>query len=77
MKKLLAKIARLFSPVYQVVYKTKEGRTAMYTIDRPRHSNEFGNVSECLRTAGFRSYCHNRRGVRSFRYDRIVSLTKV
>ena len=76
MKKLLAKIARLFNPVYQVVYTTKEGKTQMYTIDKPRHSNEFGNVRECLRTAGFRAYCHNRGGVRSFRYDRIVSLIK-
>jgi len=77
MKKLLAKIARLFNPVYQMVYKTKEGCTAMYTIDKPRHSNEFGNVSEALRTAGFRSYCYNRKGVRSFRYDRIISLNKI
>jgi len=76
MKKLLAKIARLFNPVYQVVYTTKEGKTQMYTIDKPRHSNEFGNVRECLRTAGFRAYCYNRQGVRSFRYDRIVSLIK-
>lgn len=76
MKKLLAKIARLFNPVYQVVYTTKEGKTQMYTIDKPRHSNEFGNVRECLPTAGFRAYCHNRGGVRSFRYDRIVSLIK-
>ena len=36
----------------------------------------FGNVTEKLRTAGFKSYCHNRGGVRSFRYDRIVSLNK-
>jgi len=49
----------------------------MYTIDKPRHSNEFGNVSEALRTAGFRSYCYNRKGVRSFRYDRIISLNKI
>ena len=77
MKKLLAKIARFFNPVYQGVYRTEEGRTAMYTINKPRHSNEFGNIKESLRTAGFRSYCYNRGGVRSFRYDRIVSLTKV
>ncbi len=74
--KLLAKLKRLFNPLYSLVYKTKDGRTAMYTIDKPRHSNEFGNVTEKLRTAGFRAYCHNRNGVRSFRYDRIVSLNK-
>ena len=76
MKKLLAKISRLFNPLYSLVYKTKNGNTAMYTIEKPRHINEFGNVRECLRTAGFRAYCHNRNGIRSFRYDRIVSLNK-
>ena len=76
MKKLLAKIARFFNPVYQVVYKTKDGRVEMYTIDKPTHRNEFGNVTERLRTAGFRSYCHNRGGVRSFRYDRIISMNR-
>jgi hypothetical protein len=77
MKKLLAKIARLFNPVYQLVYKTKDGRVEMYTIDKPRHRHEFGNVAEALRIAGFRTYCYNKEGVRSFRYDRIVSLNKV
>jgi hypothetical protein len=76
MNKLLAKIARLFNPVYQLVYKTKDGRVEMYTIDKPRHRHEFGNVAEALRVAGFRVYCHNKEGVRSFRYDRIVSLNK-
>jgi hypothetical protein len=77
MKKILKLIAKFFSPVYQVVYKTLDGRVEMYTINKPRHCHEFGNVIEGLRTAGFRSYCHNRGGVRSFRYDRVVSLTKV
>lgn len=76
MKKLLAKIARLFNPVYQVVYKTKEGTTAMYTISKPKHKNEFGNMKEGLAVAGFRAHCFNRDGVRSFRYDRIISIVK-
>jgi hypothetical protein len=76
MKKLIAKIARLFNPIYQVVYKTKEGTTAMYTISKPKHSNEFGNSREGLAVAGFRAHCYNRDAVRSFRYDRIVSLIK-
>jgi len=76
MKKILNKIKRLFNPLYSVVYTTKDGRTEMYTIDKPLHSNEFGNVAESLRTAGFKAYCHNRNGIRSFRYDRIVALNK-
>jgi len=76
MKKLIAKIARLFNPVYQVVYTTKDGTTAMYTISKPKHSNEFGNSREGLAVAGFRAHCYNRDAVRSFRYDRIISLIK-
>lgn len=76
MKKLLARIARFFKPVYQLVYKTKDGRVEMYTIDKPRHRNEFGNVAQALKVAGFRTYCHNKRGFRSFRYDGVISLTK-
>ena len=76
MKKIAKRIIAWFTPVYKMVYKTADGRTAMYTINKPRHANEFGNVTEKLRTAGFRAYCHNRNGIRSFRYDRIVSLNK-
>ena len=76
MKKIINAIKKLFNPLYSVVYTTKDGRTEMYTIDKPKHSNEFGNVSESLRTAGFRAYCYNRQAIRSFRYDRIVSLNK-
>jgi len=76
MKKLLVKIARLFNPVYSLVYTTKNGNTAMYTISKPRHSNEFGNSRQGLQVAGFKAHCFNRGGVRSFRYDRIVSLVK-
>ena len=78
MKKLLVKIARLFKPVYQVVYTDAKGKTQMYTITPPKHSNEFGNVKEGLNVAGFRALCFNRGGaIRSFRYDRIVSMNKV
>lgn len=76
MKRIVNAIKKFFNPLYSIVYTTKDGRTEMYTIDKPRHSNEFGNVSESLRTAGFRAYCHNRQAIRSFRYDRIVSLNK-
>ncbi len=48
----------------------------MYTIEKPRHVNEFGNVSQKLRTAGFRAFCHNRGDVRDLRYERIVALNK-
>ena len=77
MKKLLTKIYRWFNPLYQVVYTTKDGRTEMYTIDKPQHSFEFGNRKEGKNVVGFRSFCVNRGEVRSFRYDQITSLNKV
>ena len=77
MKKLLNKINRWFNPLYQVVYTTKDGRTEMYTITKPNHSNEFGNIAEGRAVVGFKSFCFNKNGYRSFRYDRIVSLNKV
>lgn len=76
MLKLINKIKRIFKPLYSVVYTTADGRTEMYTIEKPQHKNEFGNVAQSIKVAGFRSFCHNKEGVRSFRYDRIVSLTK-
>ena len=76
MKKLLQSILNLFISRYQVVYTTKDGNTEMYTIKKPRHLNEFGNSKEGKSVVGFRSYCYNRGGVRSFRYDGIVSLNK-
>ncbi len=74
--KLLKKIKQLLNPAYSLVYKNKAGQTQLYTISKPEHKNEFGNSVEGLRVAGFRAFCFNRNAVRSFRYDRIVSLVK-
>lgn len=75
--KLIQKIKSLFSTKYQVVYTTEDGRTERYTINKPRHDYEFGNNNEGRKVVGFRAFCHNRQGVRSFRYDRVVTLAKV
>ena len=74
--KLLRKIKNLFSPKYQVVYRTEDGRTERYTINKPQYDTEFGNQDESREVVGFRSYCHNRHGIRSFRYDRVVALER-
>mgnify|MGYP005649498907 FL=1 len=74
--KLLSKIKNLFSPKYQVVYRTLDGRTELYTINKPQYGHEFGNNDENRNVVGFRSYCHNRHGIRSFRYDRVVALER-
>jgi len=77
MKRLLKKILNAFKTQYQVVYKAKDGNTEMYTIAKPLHAHEFGNKKEGKSVVGFRSWCYNRAGFRSFRYDRIVSLNRV
>jgi hypothetical protein len=77
MKRLLNKILNVFIPRYQVVYTAKDGGTEMYTIAKPLHAHEFGNKKEGKSVVGFRSWCYNRAGFRSFRYDRIVSLNRV
>jgi len=77
MKKLLKKILNLFNPLYQVVYTTEDGRTELYTITKPKYENEFGNIKEGKKVVGFRSFCINRDGIRSFRYDRITALNKI
>ena len=75
--KIIRKIINLLFPSkYSIVYKTLDGRTQMYSIAKPRHENEFGNVKEGLAVAGFRAHCFNRDAIRSFRYDRIVSIVK-
>jgi len=76
MKKWINAIKSWFNPNYSVVYTDAKGKTQMYTISKPKHANEFGNRKQGLEVAGFRAFCHNREGVRSFRYDRIVSLTR-
>ena len=76
MKTLVRKLKNLFSPKYQVVYTTLDGRTERYTIDKPQYEYEFGNNDEGHKVVGFRSFCHNRNGIRSFRYDRVVALER-
>ena len=47
MKKILKKIKKLLDDrLYSVVYQTQDGRTEMYTIDKPEHDHEFGNRTE-------------------------------
>ena len=76
MMSLFKKIKKWFNPHYQLVYTCQDGRTEMYTISKPKHRNEFGNIPEGRAVVGFRAFCFNKGGCRSFRYDRIVSLNK-
>jgi hypothetical protein len=59
---------------WQVVYKTVDGRTELYTVDKPVQEDQFGNSDEGQSIVGFTAYCHNRGGYRRFRYDRLVTV---
>ncbi len=77
MIKKLKKIIRLLTDKrYYVVYKTEEGKIKTYQIGRINLYDSFGNVIDDRGNVGFKAYCFGRRQVRSFRHDRIISLTK-
>jgi len=61
---------------YFVVYKNEEGKTKTYLIGEIDLYNSFRNKDENRDNAGFKAYCFARDEVRSFRHDRIVSITK-
>ena len=61
---------------YFLVYQNQENEVKTYEIGRPDLSESFGNKGEERNNIGFKSYCFGGQEVRSFRHDRIVSLTR-
>ena len=61
---------------YFVVYKNAEDEVKTYEIGRPQLTDSFGNKEEERNNIGFKAFCFGRQEVRSFRHDRIVSLTR-
>jgi len=59
-----------------IVYKCSDNKTKTYLIGDINLYKSFGNKNENRDNAGFKAYCFARNGVRSFRHDRILSLTK-
>ena len=77
LQKDFKKIKKLFkAKKYYVVYRTKEGRVKTYLIGDINLYNSFSNKEEDRDNAGFKAYCFARDEVRSFRHDRIISLTR-
>jgi len=62
---------------YLLIYKTSEDKTKSYIINKPDLFDSFGNKKEQRDNVGFKAYCYGRKSVRSFRHDRIVSITKL
>lgn len=61
---------------YFVVYRNADSRVKTYEIGRPDLSESFGNQGEERNNVGFKAYCFGRKEYRSFRHDRIISLTR-
>tara|TARA_R100000008_G_C3518697_1_gene132806 strand:- start:183 stop:452 length:270 start_codon:yes stop_codon:yes gene_type:complete len=74
-RNLLSKLSE--ETQYLVVYKTEEGKIKSYIIAKPDLYESFGNKEEKRDNVGFKAYCYGRKQVRSFRHDRIVSITKL
>lgn len=67
---------KIFSKKYYLVYKNSDNKIKTYLIGNIDLYKSFGNKKEHRDNAGFRAYCFARKQARSFRHDRIISLTK-
>ncbi len=65
-----------FSPRYYIVYQNRDGKIKTYQIGSIDLWVSFGNKEDNRGNVGFKAYCFGRKQVRSFRHDRIISLTK-
>ncbi len=70
-------VSREDNTQYLIVYKTEEDKTKSYIISKPDLYDSFGNKGEKRDNVGFKAYCFARDQVRSFRHDRIISITKL
>ena len=61
---------------YFLVYRNANNAVKTYEIGRPDLSESFGNKDESRNNIGFKAFCFARNEMRSFRHDRIVSLTR-
>lgn len=67
---------KIFTNKYYLVYKNSDNKIKTYLIGNIDLYKSFGNKKEHRDNAGFRAYCFARKQARSFRHDRIISLTK-
>ena len=76
LKNIANKVRKNKGPRYYVVYKTKDDEVKTYQIGAINLYDSFGNKDDDRNNVGFKAYCFARGEVRSFRHDRIISLTK-
>ena len=75
-KSLKQKLLLPFTSRYYVVYRTGDGKIKTYQIGDINLFDSFGNKKFERDNIGFKAYCFGRKQVRSFRHDRIISITK-
>lgn len=73
---LKSKIKKMKNQKYFIVYKNADNAVKTYEIGRPELTESFGNKSEERNNIGFKAFCFARNEIRSFRHDRIISLTR-
>ena len=66
----------LFGSKYYIVYRGHHNKIKTYLVGDINLFKSFGNKREQRDNAGFKAYCFGRQAVRSFRHDRILSITK-
>lgn len=76
MFRFIKKLFKKFRPTYNLVYRKKDGKTKLYRVNGFNLNNQFDNQAEGERNVGVRAWCYSRQGIRSFRYEGIISLTK-
>ena len=75
-KKIYKILKSTLKSKYYVVYKNSDNKIKTYLIGDIDLYKSFGNKGENRDNAGFRAFCFARKQVRSFRHDRIMSITK-
>ena len=75
-KKLKSKFNCLFCRRYYIVYRNSHNKIKTYQIGNIDLYNSFGNKKDQRDNVGFRAFCFARGQMRSFRHDRIISITK-
>jgi len=73
---IINSLKRIRQNQYYVVYKDKDDKVKTYLIGDINLYNSFSNKDQDRDNAGFKAYCFARKQVRSFRHDRIISITK-
>jgi hypothetical protein len=73
---IINSLKRIRQNQYYVVYKNKDDKIKTYLIGDINLYNSFSNKDQDRDNAGFKAYCFARKQVRSFRHDRIISITK-